>query len=292
MNAAFKSTVQGKRLPTRNDEYLLYQTLVGAWPIEWPKGAREFTDRIKAYMLKAAREAKVHTSWLNQDAEFEAALATFIERALAFDEFGWDMDSAVRGIMRAGFVNSLAQCLLKITSPGLPDFYQGTELWNFRLVDPDNRVAVDYESARAMLDTMRAEEERDAEALARSLRERMEDGRAKLFLTYKALGFRKAHAELYQRGKYIALDVTGPASDNIVAFARVLGDEAAITIVPRLMGADGSMSLEGTHIVLPEAMGDRRFVDVVTGRQVPSDVGQIKAADALSAFHVALLVIS
>ena len=125
------------QFPDRNTEYFLYQTLIGAWPI--------CTDRLLAYMEKAVREAKQHTSWTQQNKEFEDALRNFIERILESREFVEDLEAMVGEVLAAGRVNSLAQTLIKFTAPGVPDTYQGSELWDLRLVDPDNRTPVDYE---------------------------------------------------------------------------------------------------------------------------------------------------
>ena len=135
MNASFKTG----NFPDRNTEYFLYQTLIGAWPIS--------RDRLIAYMEKAVREAKQQTSWTQQNKEFEDALRSFIERILESRDFIDDLESMVGNILKAGRVNSLAQTLMKFTAPGVPDTYQGSELWDLRLVDPDNRTPVDYEAA-------------------------------------------------------------------------------------------------------------------------------------------------
>lgn len=293
LNSTFKTSVHGRRLPSRNEEYLLYQTLIGAWPLNWPADRDAFVERIKNYMIKTAREAKVETSWLNPDAEHEAALVSFIEMALTSMEFTSDIDDVVRRLLPHGLLNSLSQCLLKITSPGVPDFYQGTELWNFRLVDPDNRIAVDYKTARTMLASLKSEEDRDINALLSSTLKDMSDGRAKLFLTYKALNFRRQHAELYQSGEYVPLETEGPGASRIIAFARVLGNEAAITVVARFMAdvnAQGESSgLADTTILLPERITSVGLMDVITGRAVIAEDGRMNAASALKRFPVALI---
>ena len=187
-------------VPDRNDEYFLYQTLIGAWPFsdaDYP----DFVQRIKAYIVKAVREAKVHTAWLKPDTEYENAYVSFAEKILArseANEFLKDLIPFCRRVSHYGILNSLSQTLIKITSPGVPDFYQGSELWDLSLVDPDNRRPVDFEKRRAMLAGIREQDDADIGRLVQDLLATREDGRIKLFLIYRALKAKKANREIFR----------------------------------------------------------------------------------------------
>ncbi|MHB8987005.1 MAG: malto-oligosyltrehalose synthase, partial [Eubacteriales bacterium] len=233
-----------------------------------------FRERLKSYLVKAAREAKVHTGWLEPDTEYEDALKTFAASILEpgdKNKFLKDFTGFQRVISFYGAFNSLAQLLLKVASPGVPDFYQGTELWNFSLVDPDNRRPVDFGSRQELLAELIKEEAGDRRALAGKLADRWQDGRIKLYLTYRALRLRRDHRDLFAEGEYIPLDVSGPARKHTCAFARRLENKWALAAAPRLlaslqanrMRAAGAVSLSGlvpgetggenpSHKLLPE----------------------------------------
>ncbi|HSV16225.1 MAG TPA: malto-oligosyltrehalose synthase [Tepidisphaeraceae bacterium] len=205
--------------PSQNDEYLLYQTLLGAWPI----GA----DRLKAYMTKALREAKLHSSWTSPNEAYEAATHRFINSILASRPFLDDFQTLHRRVSHLGYLNSLSQTLLRLAAPGAADTYQGAELWDFSLVDPDNRRPVDYVRREQMLGQLRA----SPQELLRDL----DDGRVKLWMTQQTLRCRRDHPGLFSRGEYLPLEVMGACRENIFAFCRRQGDVSAIVIVPRLM---------------------------------------------------------
>lgn len=242
-NRRKKRVIEGVPAPSRNDEYLLYQTLIGAWPIESisldEESWRKFTERIEAYMLKAVREAKERTSWANRNPDYEAALSHFTRAVLergSKNQFLRDFAEFQRRIAQAGWFNGFSQCLLKLAAPGVPDIYQGSELWQFTLVDPDNRRPVDYEHRKRLLETFMIEKQSGQELAGhvRNLVSNPEDGRAKLYLTWKTLGLRKTEAGLFQQGNYIPLNVSGSKSEHIVAFAREHEGKVAIVATPRL----------------------------------------------------------
>jgi (1->4)-alpha-D-glucan 1-alpha-D-glucosylmutase len=187
-------------------------------------------------MLKAAREAKTNSSWLNPNGEYEEALTQFIEKVLGSAQFLDDFRKFQMKASHFGMFNSLSQTLLKITSPGVPDFYQGTELWTFTLVDPDNRAPVDYGLRTKLLDEINAmESSMERGAIADELLRTKEDGRIKLYVTYKALNFRRENRELYSGGEYVPLHVSGKHAERVIAFGYFSPDAAAITAVPRLI---------------------------------------------------------
>jgi (1->4)-alpha-D-glucan 1-alpha-D-glucosylmutase len=317
MNRARKGTVDGARAPDANEEYLLYQTLVGAWPLA-PMNEderAEFVRRIQEYMRKALKEAKVHTSWINQNDAYELAVADFVAAILDPSDdnaFLADFAEFQRTTARAGMLNSLAQTLLKTTAPGVPDFYQGTELWSFTLVDPDNRRPVDYELRRALLERLRDAATTDATALTtdttalttdpmafiENLLARSEDGRIKLFITSRALNFRRAHAELFTRGRYEPLRATGGRAESVVAFARTHEEDAAIVVAARFftrlgIGRAGPLLLSAqawADTRLPLNESGVRYRDVFTRREFTTrEDGALALSEVLSPLPVALL---
>src|SRR5262249_34973356 len=188
------------------------------------------------YMLKAIREAKEFTSWANPNGEYETAVASFVRAVLhrgARNRFVGNFSDFHRPLSRIAMMNSLSQSLLKLTSPGLPDIYQGNELWDFSLVDPDNRRRVDYVRRRSMLENLRQKAACGPE-LCRELTENMEDGRIKLYLTWKTLCFRGSNRELFGEGTYLPLQVQGMHAERVCSFARVRGRQAVVVVAPRL----------------------------------------------------------
>jgi (1->4)-alpha-D-glucan 1-alpha-D-glucosylmutase len=305
MNRAKKTRIEGGEAPDANEEYLLYQTLVGTWPLAETDDAahEEYVGRIRGYMQKAIKEAKLHTSWINPDEEYERAVSDFVGAILdreANAQFISDLASFQRVTTRAGMLNSLAQTLLKIAAPGVPDFFQGTEIWDFSLVDPDNRRPVDYELRRRLLDSLRAGEERDRAALAAELIAAPADGRIKLYVTARALSFRKARRSLFAAGEYLPLEAEGTRARSVVAFARRAGEAEVVAVAGRFFtrlgaGGEGSgLRLDGaawgeTVLRLGGELGGRRFRDVFTGAECDAAGGQLRLADLLSPLPIALL---
>src|SRR5258706_2600215 len=241
VNRRFKTEIRGMLAPDANEEYLIYQTLVGACPFERGESvAAACADRLAAYMRKALREAKADTSWLSPDDEYEAAVERFVRAILERGRtnlFLQSFESLHARIAEFGIYNSLAQLLIKITAPGVPDFYQGTELWDLNLVDPDNRRPVDYDARRRQLTSIICSRERDDERLAAELLDSRADGRVKMFVANRALGVRGQQRELYEQGDYVPLQTSGTRRDCLFAFARRAGDTFAITGVPRLIAS-------------------------------------------------------
>ncbi|MGE5172476.1 MAG: malto-oligosyltrehalose synthase, partial [Betaproteobacteria bacterium] len=287
MNRRKKTVIDGVEAPDRNEEYLLYQTLVGAWPIEPMEGNvnADFIQRIKDYMLKASREAKVNTSWINPDHEYEGALLTFIDDILRpAGLFLNDFRPFQQTISRYGLYNSLSQTLLKICAPGVPDFYQGSEWYDFSLVDPDNRRPVDYEKRGAMLAELKRKEAAMTRAdLARELSRKMDDGLIKQYLISKSLNYRKSNRAMFEQGEYLPLNAAGEKADHVCAFARRLGSASIIVAVPRFLTrlipvndrmALGEAPWEGTHLVLPDAEWETRYRNIFTDEIVAAEPQQ------------------
>ncbi|MGH2460120.1 MAG: malto-oligosyltrehalose synthase [Chloroflexota bacterium] len=309
-NRRKRSAVYGQAAPDRNDEYFLYQTLVGVWPLT-PMNDTEagvFRQRILDYVQKAIREAKVHTSWVNPNLQYDEAVATFIDRVLtARSDVGFlpDFHQFQSYVAFYGMLNSLSLTLLQLTAPGIPDLYQGSELWDFSLVDPDNRRPVDYSSRVAALDRIEvaATERNDRLAvLASSLLETWRDGRVKLHVAQRALQARRAYPAVFQNGDYVPLEAVGARRDHVVGFGRALGDDGFITVVPRLVvglthGAPtcplGAMTWGDTAVSLPEGLAGARFRNLLTGEAVNptarDGVAMLDLAEVLRTFPVALL---
>jgi (1->4)-alpha-D-glucan 1-alpha-D-glucosylmutase len=241
-NESHRSEIEGETAPAADEEYLLYQTLVATWPLSRMDGqAREdYAGRILQYMIKALRESKLRTSWANPDQPYEEAVERFIRAvsdAETAPQFLADLDLFVRSIADAGFVNSLAQVLVKICSPGVADFYQGTELWDFSLVDPDNRRSVDFDERRRLLAELKAAAGKDLAGLVDEILGQWPNERIKLFLVWRALEFRREHADLILHGRYLPLAAEGSRADRVCAFAREHDGNWALTVVPRLSAA-------------------------------------------------------
>ncbi len=290
-NRSRRTDAGGESLPSRADEYHFYQALIGIWPFVPPNDTQlgVLRERLKAYMLKAVREAKLRTSWINPDAEYEAALERFVVQSLESPAFVKEVNDAVSRIARLGMLVSLSQALLKVASPGVPDYYQGTELFDFSLVDPDNRRPVDYDVRKKYL----GEEISDPSALLGSL----PDGRAKLHIIRKGLAVRRAHSELFHGGRYVPLYADASREDNIVAFALRRNGSAVIAVAPRLFARLLHAELDApvgvpvwgeAAISLPEDLGGE-FVDAMTGEKHRPE-GRLQVAALLARFPVALLV--
>lgn len=228
----------GREVPDKNEEYLLYQTLIGSWPLySMDASARvQYIDRIEKYMIKALKEAKIHTSWISPNEEYEKGMEQFVQALLNLEpdnHFFKEFDHFIKPIVKAGMFNSLSQTVLKMTTPGVPDFYQGSELWEFTLVDPDNRRPVDYSNRQDILTILKQKAEQDVGALVSHLMETPEDGRIKLYLTARLLNFRREQAALFREGDYVPLDVQGEKAHHVIAFSRTKEHQHLIVAVGR-----------------------------------------------------------
>ena len=310
INSRKRFRVDGHPAPDRNDEYLLYQTLVGVWPLG-PMSAEDlvgFGQRIGDYMRKASKEAKVHTSWINPNHTYDDALQTFVQQVLGDPIFVDDFCRFQATIAQYGMYNALSQTLLKLTVPGVPDIYQGTELWDFSLVDPDNRRPVDYPLRRQLLEqlTQRLDTaEGDGQALCRFAQELLAswtDGRIKLYVTHRSLTYRRTYPQLFLHGGYAPLDSWGAREQHVCAFARQHEQHAMIVVAPRLLSgvaADphtppvGAAVWSQTWLGLPDSLGARSYRNVLTGEVLTADRIDggpgLWLGDILAHFPVALL---
>ena len=283
LNKNKKKIIDGQEVPGRNEEYLMYQNIMGAWPLNPMTGAdyEIFKDRIKNYMLKAIREAKINSSWISPDNTYEEAVMAFIDVILSDSKknrFLQEFRVFQKIVSHYGLFNSLSQTLFKIASPGIPDFYQGTEVMEFSLVDPDNRRPVDYPKRIGMLDQLKKREsEIGPLSLAAELISENMDGRIKLFLTYKALRYRRKNHLLFTRGAYIPVESEGYRKDHVCSFARSTGDKTVLVIVPRFASGLiqsineaplGEKIWGDTRTIIPHEISSDSFRDIFTGEKI------------------------
>ena len=289
-------------LMSPNDEVLLFQTLLGVWPpaLSDEQALAVLRERVAAYMLKAVREAKQASNWLDGNDDYELTLQRSVEVLLARLEpnpFLSDLRRFVGELAPFGCVNSLALVACKLTSPGVPDIYQGNEDWSSALVDPDNRRAVDFNSLRDKLGVAArlAEGGRAAHTLRRM---HLPSGLHKLFVTWRLLRWRREAEALFRGGGYMPLEVSGEQAEHVVAFARSSGTGCSITVVPRLgwlaSGGDIDLLLDGgcwrdTRVLLPEPLAARSWLDVITANPVPASGAALRVADLLQQLPVAVL---
>ena len=293
-NRRWKKDVDESEAPDANEEYLLYQTLLGTWPVESDGAPQrdvgpEYTERIQNYMTKALNEAKLNTSWIRPNEPWLAATRDFVARILdptPKNKFLPLFLPVAEEIARLGAINSLAQTLLKLTSPGVPDIYQGNEIWNFSLVDPDNRRTVDYGLRAEMLSCLSSK-------TPEQLLQNWPDSRIKMFLLQRALRLRAEHVDLFQLGSYLSLRMTGTFADCCVAFARQLDKKWIVVLAPRLSSRLGFPPIgehwQDTAVELPEALAIERGREIFTGREVPIQNRQIRVADAMSTLPFAIV---
>ena len=253
-NIKLKKTVDGQLVPTANDEYFIYQTLLGIWPLDDMDQTElaQLSMRIAEYMLKAVREAKVHSSWINPNTDYEDAVLAFADaliNAPTDGEFMADFLPFQRSIARLGLFNSLSQTLIKLTAPGVPDIYQGCELLDFSLVDPDNRRPVDFIHRKTLLkalQTLATQTVQQRRAGVRAISDTLEDSRGKLLVVSSALALRERWPEVFLQGNYVPLAVKGKQAAHLCAYARITGTRTVITVAPRFFAG-----LTGETAMLP-----------------------------------------
>lgn len=303
-NSRKKILLDGDHVPARNDEYLLYQTLIGTWPLESPHGEElaTYVGRIQQYMIKAVREAKFYTSWIAPNEPYERAITSFVEAILSDESgntFRSDFEPFAQQISECGIWNSLSQTLLKLTSPGIPDIYQGTGMWDFSLVDPDNRRPIDYEKRSQQLNELQTDMRSSHDhQVAAELLKTAHDGRVKLLVHFEALDFRCRHPDLFTTGEYIPLSTIGKHAANVCAFIRRHESVAALVVVPRLVvqlsSPPGSAPLgheiwDDTQIVLPAELNKHSWHNLFThDTRKASDQSTIPVSEILHHFPVGL----
>lgn len=296
LNNNHRKAFGNSKYPDKNDEYFLYQIMLATFPFDESR-YDTFIERIEEYLIKAVREAKIHSNWLLPDEEYEEAYKNFFRKICNFDEndvFFKEFLTFHKKISYYGVFNSLSQTMLKILSPGVPDFYQGTELWDLLLVDPDNRGAVDFELREKYLDRIMEEEKKDIKKLITRLFETVETGEIKLFLIHRLLKARKEMKSLFNYGKYTPIKVEGKFKDNVVAFAREYNGHYGIVIATRFLTSivsEKNMPLgnvyENTKILIPKNLR-KEAVDIITDNELLL-VEKVNVSEILTDFPVAFL---
>ncbi len=308
LNKKKKIMVEGQRAPDRQEEYLFYQTLLGVWPLTplTEETRHELNQRLQAYMHKATKEAKVNTSWVNPHQLHDEAVRRFVQAVLADDAFLRAFTPLAETVAVYGMYNSLAQTLLKLTVPGVPDIYQGNEIWDFSLVDPDNRRPVDYGHRQQLLRELRSQVLSPPSSLstfARGLVETWKDGRIKLYVTYRTLTYRREHADLFRAGAYEPLEAKGEKQNHVCSFARSGEQEHVLVVAPRLLGrvlpnietlplGEGVWKNTLLHLATKEAGRRYRnlFTDEVLQPTLHEGQPTLPLAEVFAHFPVALLV--
>jgi len=294
LNAKHKEQNGGQSVPDRNEEYFIYQTLLGVWPQDDAVNS-SLLQRVQEHLIKATREAMVHTRWTRPNEGHEKALTNFATTILSPDnsEFLNDFRDFQKRISYFGMVNGLSQALLKITSPGVADFYQGSELWDLRMVDPDNRGAIDFSRREAILKEV-------ATAATQDISDQWADGRIKLFLIRQALRFRRNHPDVFHQGEFVPLQAAGCHAQNVIAFLRYTESKSALIAIPRWLtqiaakttGSPQKPDWCDTCIALP-SNAPQQWQNVFSAAQIPSQSGENIQSVALSNvfrdFPVALL---
>ena len=304
LNSWARTSTQDEPAPDRSDEYIYYQTLLGAWPAGQTEATPEFVSRMSQYLLKATKEKKIHTSWITPSPQYDEAVEEFVEKTLAGERaqpFLTQFLPFQQRVAELGMINALSQLTLKIASPGVPDFYQGSEVWDLNLVDPDNRRQVDYPAHQRTLSEILERLRQGSPCCAKlkvasDLLENWTGGGVKLFVTSQGLSVRKRKPNLFLRGQYLPLGASGSAASNVVAFGRAFEGDVAIAVAPRLI--TGVTGFE-QGLPLGSAWGDtqldlgewasRSFHNAFTGQVVSAHGGRAPLQELFAKFPVALL---
>lgn len=289
LNKKLKTIIKNKPAPDSNEEYYIYQTLICAHPFLGEEA--EFEDRLKTHLVKALREAKINSNWISPDLDYEEAVIKFTVEALNSKQFMKDFLPFQKKIAFYGFFNSLSQTLLKIASPGIPDFYQGTELWDLNLVDPDNRRPVDFRKRQELL----LEISKPKPQMLAELLENYKDGKAKLYIINRSLQFRRKAKSLFEEGAYVPLKVEGEKEEHVISFCRQKKSKHTIVVAPRFPASLVKYPSEwkkidwkDTYISIPD-IESSSLTNILTEKNLKSKSGKIFLKDTLSDFPVALL---
>jgi (1->4)-alpha-D-glucan 1-alpha-D-glucosylmutase len=297
-NLSHKQRVQGQTAPSRTDEYILYQVLLGVMPFDLKK-TEELLVRLQEYAIKALREAKARSDWHEPNEDYEQAVCSFLSKIFASldSQFFTSFRLFQKKVAFFGSINSLSQNLIRLTAPGVPDIYQGTEMWTLTLVDPDNRRPVDFQHRKHVLNNIKEESLKDRLPFLRKLLSSYHNGRVKLYQTWQTLWTRQKMIDLFQKGPYIPLHTTGVYKNHIIAFARCLHDQWILTIVPRFatrLSKPGEYPLgpvtwQDTAIVLDKG-SPQKWQDVFTLKDIHINDNLLLVGDVLRHFPTALLI--
>jgi len=297
ISSKYKTQVEKRLFPELNEEYFIYQTLVGTWPFGFQKSDEDFRKRIIEYVIKASKEGKVNTSWTCQNIQYENALTSFISNMMTDSEFLSSFLPFENTISNLGKLNSLSQTLIKMTSPGVPDFYQGTELWSLSLVDPDNRRPVDYTIRKQYLeDIKRKIEKGNLPSLVSELLNNTDDGKIKLFFIYQLLSYRKNNREIFSKGNYSIVEITGDKQNHIIAYKRNWGRKELILLSSRFYASldsednsyTGSSTWGNTIVKVVDVAPN--YTDILTGLTHKFENNQLKISNLFQLLPFCVLV--
>ncbi len=297
INKIYKTNVAGKNAPVKNDEYFLYQTMIGCYPF-YDDEHDSFVARLKEYSIKAAREAKIFTRWVSPDADYENALLNFIDKILNRElskDFFNDFYEFQKRVAFYGMFNSISQAVIKITAPGIPDFYQGTEMWDFSMVDPDNRRSVDYELRKKILTEIKKSESNNLSKYISDILKNYHDSRIKILTVYKTLQVRNNFLEVFNDGEMVPLNINGELHNNLIAYARLHNDEAVVVVLPRFLTElvkenefpFGKKIWGATSVQFPE--GFSKWKNIFTGETLNMKT-QLHAGEIFNSFPAAVLI--
>jgi (1->4)-alpha-D-glucan 1-alpha-D-glucosylmutase len=291
--------VEGTAPPDRNDEYLYYQMLIATWPAEMTgtgaldsEAVRLYAERLRNAMVKAVREAKIRSTWESPNTGYEDALLSFIDHSLDLERSRAFLAAFLpfeERVARFGVRNSLVQTVLKLTLPGVPDIYQGAELWDLSMTDPDNRRPVDYGMRIGMLDALM----NGKPECVSTLLEEWRDGRIKLLAIARILGYRREYPDVFAAGDYDALSAEGAKTEHVCAFVRSNGNETVLVAAARFPAAlEGAPDWAGTTIALPERLTQAHWRDLLTGTELQFSDGVLRAEQVFQYLPAAVLVSS
>lgn len=305
LNEPHKACEGEEFIPDKNDEYLFYQTLVGSWPL-YPMDISshfQYIERMQGYMEKAIREAKVHSSWINPNKDYDKSMQEFIKNVLSLNgeekTFLSDFKIFVSKIMKSGMFNSLSQILLKFASPGIPDIYQGNEIWDFSLVDPDNRRRIDFSSRINLLQEICEKTQELSSSFLEKLMHSPEDGRIKLFLTMQMLEIRKRAPNVFSKGNYLPIEVEGERSKHLIGFVRTFEKKTVIVIATRYFASlsqDNKFIVDPqiwnkTHVLLPKELRNNSYRNIFSGKILQKENLENSKINLVEVFHPLPLVL-
>lgn len=293
MNEKHKKIDGEETTPDSNEEYLFYQTLIGSWPL-LPSNSinyQKYVERIQGYMEKAIKEAKINSSWINPNKYWDQGVQQFVKNVLSLENenpFLNDFKDFIEPILEAGMLNSLSQLILKMMSPGVPDIYQGNEIWDFSLVDPDNRHSIDYDIRQSLFKSIIPFLEKPNIDHLQQLIQNPKDGRIKLYITSLLLKLRQSMPEVFSDGEYIPLEVEGERKNQVIAFARAHQNQVIIVIVTRFFFALGKNSYwKNTLVKLPKNKNSGR--NILTNEKIDTSKGEINLENTLTPIPFAIL---
>lgn len=302
LNKKKKIKVNEELYPDKNDEYMFYQILLGIWHKSSPneQDIVQLTSRLTEYMVKAAREAKFNTSWINVNQQYEDALCSFINKVMSsYDKhpFWKEFFNLYNKVLPAGYVNSLSQLTIKLTTPGIPDIYQGCELWNFTLVDPDNRKTANYENLTNIFYSKIKPLLENKKIITEKMFLPFENGEIKFYTQSKIMAMRNEYTDLFIKGEYIPIGIIGEKSHNVIAYARIHNEKVMIVVIPRFISHSTISSYnlccdelfwKNSQLNIPQQISNQNFINILTNEEI--SISDTKISSLLKNFPVGVFL--